>query len=423
MTSPRAGRRRRGGWRLAFASVCPIPPGSHPSPAVSRKNPASQGANEYGAILLRKQRQASDEGHYLHSRAVDVRGGGRRRGLRDRADRLRAARSGRRRSPSPCTGEVAGSVTGGCVEPAVIREATEVLNGSPGRICRYGLSRRRGLRRRAHLRRLDRRRRLPARPGARRPDRRGGRERHVGRDDGPARRGALRRAAARPRRQPARRPSSSRRAVAARARRERDRRDGRRRARVRRVVRAAARPVHLRRQRPRHRARDDGQVPRLPRHGLRRPHHLRHRASGSPTPTSSSIEWPDRFLETAPVDARTAICMMTHDLKFDVPALTKALGDERRLHRRDREREDAHRARRSACATRASARPSSPGCTRRSASSSAPGRPRRSRSRSPRRSSSRTSSPAPSGSRRSRAPTVSLLTPDGAGRVDSLLPR
>ena len=37
-------------------------------------------------------------------------------------------------------GEVAGSVTGGCVEPAVIREATEVLNGSPGRICRYGLT-------------------------------------------------------------------------------------------------------------------------------------------------------------------------------------------------------------------------------------------------------------------------------------------
>src|SRR2546423_9009823 len=37
------------------------------------------------------------------------------------------------------SGEVAGSVTGGCVEPAVIREATEVLNGSPGRICRYRL--------------------------------------------------------------------------------------------------------------------------------------------------------------------------------------------------------------------------------------------------------------------------------------------
>ena len=38
------------------------------------------------------------------------------------------------------SGEVAGSVTGGCVEPAVIREATEVLKGSTGRICRYGLT-------------------------------------------------------------------------------------------------------------------------------------------------------------------------------------------------------------------------------------------------------------------------------------------
>jgi hypothetical protein len=38
-----------------------------------------------------------------------------------------------------------------------------------------------------------------------------------------------------------------------------------------------------------------------------------------------AIEWPDRFLESAPVDARTAICMMTHDLKFDVPALKRAL--------------------------------------------------------------------------------------------------
>jgi len=37
------------------------------------------------------------------------------------------------------------------------------------------------------------------------------------------------------------------------------------------------------------------------------------------------IEWPDRFLEHAPVDARTAICLMTHDLKFDVPALKRAL--------------------------------------------------------------------------------------------------
>jgi xanthine dehydrogenase accessory factor len=36
-------------------------------------------------------------------------------------------------------GEVAGSVTGGCVEPALIREANEVLAGAPGRLCRYGV--------------------------------------------------------------------------------------------------------------------------------------------------------------------------------------------------------------------------------------------------------------------------------------------
>src|SRR3954462_5788735 len=37
-------------------------------------------------------------------------------------------------------GDVAGSVPGAAAEPAGIREATEVLKGSTGRICRYGLS-------------------------------------------------------------------------------------------------------------------------------------------------------------------------------------------------------------------------------------------------------------------------------------------
>ncbi|HEU4450235.1 MAG TPA: XdhC family protein, partial [Gaiellaceae bacterium] len=37
------------------------------------------------------------------------------------------------------------------------------------------------------------------------------------------------------------------------------------------------------------------------------------------------VEWPDRFLESAPVDERTAICLLTHDHKFDVPALKVAL--------------------------------------------------------------------------------------------------
>ena len=37
------------------------------------------------------------------------------------------------------TGEIAGGVTGGCVEPALIREATEILNGGAGRLVHYGL--------------------------------------------------------------------------------------------------------------------------------------------------------------------------------------------------------------------------------------------------------------------------------------------
>lgn len=37
------------------------------------------------------------------------------------------------------------------------------------------------------------------------------------------------------------------------------------------------------------------------------------------------VEWPDRFLRRAPVDASTAVCVLTHDEKFDVPALLAAL--------------------------------------------------------------------------------------------------
>ncbi|HEX8867289.1 MAG TPA: XdhC/CoxI family protein, partial [Lentzea sp.] len=36
-------------------------------------------------------------------------------------------------------------------------------------------------------------------------------------------------------------------------------------------------------------------------------------------------DWPHRFLERVDVDDRTAICVLTHDPKFDVPALTAAL--------------------------------------------------------------------------------------------------
>lgn len=37
------------------------------------------------------------------------------------------------------------------------------------------------------------------------------------------------------------------------------------------------------------------------------------------------VDWPHRWLATQRVDARTVICVLTHDTKFDVPALTLAL--------------------------------------------------------------------------------------------------
>ncbi|MGI5429636.1 XdhC family protein [Streptomyces sp. CA-179760] len=36
-------------------------------------------------------------------------------------------------------------------------------------------------------------------------------------------------------------------------------------------------------------------------------------------------DWPHRYLGTASVDSRTAICVLTHDVKFDIPLLTRAL--------------------------------------------------------------------------------------------------
>ncbi|WP_344658247.1 XdhC family protein [Catenulispora subtropica] len=37
------------------------------------------------------------------------------------------------------------------------------------------------------------------------------------------------------------------------------------------------------------------------------------------------VAWPHRYLAETPIDARTAICVLTHDPKFDVPALEVAL--------------------------------------------------------------------------------------------------
>ncbi|MGI5193906.1 XdhC family protein [Streptomyces sp. CA-288835] len=37
------------------------------------------------------------------------------------------------------------------------------------------------------------------------------------------------------------------------------------------------------------------------------------------------VDWPHRYLERTPVDARTVLCVLTHDAKFDVPLLRLAL--------------------------------------------------------------------------------------------------
>jgi xanthine dehydrogenase accessory factor len=38
------------------------------------------------------------------------------------------------------------------------------------------------------------------------------------------------------------------------------------------------------------------------------------------------VDWPHRYLADTDVDARTAICVLTHDAKFDIPLLRLALG-------------------------------------------------------------------------------------------------
>ncbi|MFN2462105.1 MAG: XdhC family protein [Candidatus Velthaea sp.] len=37
------------------------------------------------------------------------------------------------------------------------------------------------------------------------------------------------------------------------------------------------------------------------------------------------VSWPDEFLATAPVDERTALIILTHDVKFDIPILQMAV--------------------------------------------------------------------------------------------------
>ena len=47
-----------------------------------------------------------------------------------------------------------------------------------------------------------------------------------------------------------------------------------------------------------------------------------------PTADEVVVAWPDEFLKTAEVDKRSVICVLTHDPKFDLPVLVKALKTE-----------------------------------------------------------------------------------------------
>ena len=95
------------------------------------------------------------------------------------------------------------------------------------------------------------------------------------------------------------------------------------------VLRAAAADAGLRRHRLRRRRRPGRRVPRLPRDGLRRPAGVRHATRGSRRPTrwsSTGRTATSRAeVEAGRVDARTVICVLTHDPKFDVPLLEVAL--------------------------------------------------------------------------------------------------
>ena len=222
------------------------------------------------------------------------------------------------------SGEVAGSVTGGCVEPAVIREATEVLNGSSGRICRYGLTDDDGfdvglscggtiavavypvepeiVRALAQAVETD----TPVALTVRLDEQRFGEQRVVPGNG-----------------------SSSGDPIEAAARSLLEIGESG-------VVDADGELVFVESYAPRPNlylfgARDHvAAVATLGKfHGYRvtvcDPRTTFMTTERFPDADEIAIEWPDRFLETAPVDPRTAICMMTHDLKFDVPALKRAL--------------------------------------------------------------------------------------------------
>jgi xanthine dehydrogenase accessory factor len=222
------------------------------------------------------------------------------------------------------SGEVAGSVTGGCVEPAVIREATEVLNGSTGRICRYGLTDDDGFdvglscggTIAVAVYALDPALVAPLSAAVagdspvaltvRLAEQRFGEQRLVSGEGAPSGE-----------------PVES----AARALLEIGESG---------VVEADGELVFVESYAPRPDLYIFGASDHVAavvtmgkflgyRVTVCDPRTTFMTRERFPDADELALEWPDRFLESAPVDARTAICMMTHDLKFDVPALKRAL--------------------------------------------------------------------------------------------------
>ena len=116
--------------------------------------------------------------------------------------------------------------------------------------------------------------------------------------------------------------------------------------RVRRVARSATADVDLRRGRLHRGARTRGEGPRISRHGLRRREECSRPRRRFPMADTVRVTWPTPIFEElgAELGPRDAVCILTHDPKFDVPAVQGALATRVRLHRRDGEPQDPRQA-------------------------------------------------------------------------------
>ena len=295
------------------------------------------------------------------------------------------------------SGKMAGSVSGGCVENDVFEHALRVLDDGRPALVHYGAADESGLRGGARLRRLDRRadravradgglaggaRGARATAGARRPVRRiwrrtpcSGASSRCSADGGlrGLRRSRPGRAAGRGGGTPA----------------SRGRRDGARTPLARRGGRASSSrpfrpPLRLFIVGATHTA-----IPLC-----RMAKQLGFRVSVIDVRSAFATEerfpeadelvraWPDEALERRLLDAADHVVTLTHDPKFDLPALALRPAFGGRLHRRPGQPAHPRAARRRSCGSGASARPSWRASTRRSGSTSAAALPRRSRSAS-----------------------------------------